>query len=120
MASALLPRNAGRVLEIAAYPGRRQIERLHPEQLHPLPFIVMNPAGSRDLPSRHEPIAKPVFSWGAPQRSTRYRRQRSGTPFSWCVPRSLKRISDCDIRSLTALETRISPARAFAATRVPM
>jgi hypothetical protein len=51
--------------------------------------------------------------------STRYKRHRLGTPLSRWTPRSLKRIPDCDIRSLTALETRISPARAFAATRAP-
>lgn len=54
------------------------------------------------------------------QCSTRYRRHRFGTPLSWWTPRSSKRIPDCDINSLTALETSTSPARAFAATRAPM
>ncbi len=45
---------------------------------------------------------------------------RSGTPLSWWAPRSLKRMPDAGIRSLTALETRTSPALAFAATRAPI
>jgi len=53
------------------------------------------------------------------ERATVKSRQRPGTPFRSCSPRSSNAISDPTTRSLTVEETTVSPASASAMTRAP-
>ena len=56
----------------------------------------------------------------APTPRTRYRCQRSGTPFSSCSPASSNVSPEPATRSFTVCETRTSEAPARAPTRAPM
>src|SRR5205814_8174686 len=85
----------------------------------PPPVEIVNRSwGSSANPLLHRPPEGAMV--GRLHPVTRYRRQRSGTPFSSCSPASSNAMPEPATRSLTVCETSTSEGAAIAPTLAPI